>query len=403
MDDLQQLYIKSGSPSKTKFITLTRKLRAEGKLLATPDQVKEFLDASTVSVFDDVKSTNDQYKYDAYDYVLIADLMSMENIKAQNRQYNWILCILEFKSRFLWTFPLKNKSSNDRELTAKDSNPIAAAFASVLEQIDPDRTASILIITDLGGEFKGQVSKLLNDEDYPWVFRRYAEPKVRKSTQPIERVIRTLRDAIKRINATNDNLNWIDHIQGIVARYNSDVHTGIDDVPVERLLSIKNDYENGISHAIIDLDSLPKRKFPDGTIVRLKLPQDTFAKRSFVPKLSTERYRVVGFEHTKYQLVNINDPNDKKEAIESHLRVTNEKTAPQVTFSKQLNDEQRHNTTQRRLAKEVLNKKSIDNEVVIDEDGRERVQIKKRRLPLREKRDKTAANARIAAQFKGKK
>lgn len=402
MEDLQQLYIDEGYPSKTKFIAITRKLRSQGKLSATPNEVKQYLEGSAISVFDEpAPADSGTYEYPQYDYALIIDLLDMNNIKSKNQQYNWILNILEHHSRFVWSFPLKSKSSTVDGL----NNPIAAGIKSVIEQIDPDGIANILLVSDQGKEFKGNVSSML--EDYPYVFRLYSTDE-RKSTTPVEVFNKTLRGYIKRAQATSGNLNWIDHLQKIISVYNSSPHTGnlddfaSSDIPVERLLSIKNDLLNDIRHTEINLDGIPERKYADGTKVRLAQKIDLFDKKSMVPKLSSMIYEVVGFEHTYYKL---KDTNGKIiRAIESRLRPTTAANQSTITpIGDQLREEQRHNTTQRRLAKEILSPKSIDNEVVIDDEGRERVQIKKRRLPAREKRDKTAANARIAAQFKGKK
>lgn len=403
MESLQQLYKDSGSPSRTKFIDITRKLRRDGKLTASPTDVVMFLDSTSTAVFDDVDTNETKhYDYPAYDYALIIDLMDMNNISSKNHGYNWILNILEYHSRFVWSFPLKTKSSTEAGLTAKDSNPIAASIQSVLEQIDPDRTASIRLVSDLGGEFKGEVSKML--KDYPWVFRLYTIPGRRTSTMPVERFNRTLRDALKRVMATNNNLNWTDELSGVINRYNASHHEGLNDIPVDKLLSIKHDLDQGISHAVIKLDSLPELKYPVGSLVRIKLKQSEFAKKSFVPKTSSEVYKVIGFKHTLYQLEPV-DGGEPVSALEKELRLVPKITKLVVDKPKpkpiheQLSEEQSHARQQRKL-KDILPKKSLDTIIAQDEHGREVVRLKPSRLPKNSRRDKSAAIARMKEQSK---
>ena len=408
-DTLERLYAAWGYPSKTKFQFITRALRKKKELNKTIKEVNDFLDRSAISVLDaPVVGVPSHYNYPSYDFALIIDLMDMSIVKSKNEGYNWILNILEHHSRFVFSFKLKSKSS--LRLDADDSNKIASALESVLEQIDPGHTANILVVSDQGTEFRGEVTKML--KKYENVYRRYSDAQ-RKSTMPVERFNKTLRVSLARAQAATGSLNWTSHLDTIVGVYNGTPHSGsLDDtaptdIPVDRLLSVVEDLKNGISHAVINLDGLPERKYPNGTRVRVQEQSKLFDKKSSTAKLSSVIYTVKGFEHTFYIVED--DEGNQLEVIEERLRPTSatETATVNLKLSKsprgireQLSDEQQHNRTQRRLA-DILPKKSLDTHVVVGEDGRESVQMKPSRMPRSSTRDKSAAKARISEQLKG--
>lgn len=399
---LSELYERLGYPSKSKFTSAATKLINEGSLDATKGQVKAFLEQSDISIHDKPNIEHKKFSYPRYDFALIMDLMDMNKEKAQNSQYNWILNILEHHSRFVWSFPLKSKSSLVESMTAAEKNPIAAAIQAVIEQIDPDQIADILLVSDGGTEFKGRVTTML--KQYPSVYRRISTPDY-KSTMPVERFNYTLRQALARSFAHHKNLKWLSVLPNIISAYNSsESNADLDDysnskIPVDRLLSIVKDVADGNRHAVIDL-RYREPVYDVGTKVRIANRINLFDKKSMKPKLSSKVYTIVKYQ-LPYVIVADSQGNEQSVAYK-RLKPTNAQVTDHESVIDQIEAEETHQRHQRRLAKEILSPKSIDNEVVIDEDGRERVQIKKRRLPLREKRDKTAANARIAAQFKGK-
>jgi hypothetical protein len=88
-------------------------------------------------------------------------------------------------------------------------------------------------------------------------------------------------------------------LQQVVKNYNGDKHSATGEAPIDALLKRVLDIQEGISHAVIDLD-LPERVFPDGSEVRLLVNYDIFAKRSMSPVWSHEVWTVKGFEHSFY-------------------------------------------------------------------------------------------------------
>ena len=70
------------------------------------------------------------------------DLMDVRNISKYNQNYQYILVLQDVFSRFIFTFPLKNKSASE----------IISGFKSILKQ----GRQTVLLRTDRGSEFKNR-------------------------------------------------------------------------------------------------------------------------------------------------------------------------------------------------------------------------------------------------------
>lgn len=287
---LNGLYHQMLAPSKTKFVAEVRKRIANGSLKGAPrnwlSEVSSFLDGVNASVFQKPVERMGHYEYGSVDFALVTDLMdcSMMNPK-KNKGYNWVLVIMDGSSRYAWVWPLKTKSS--LETDKEGNNAIAKAFKEVFSLLIPGYGGSkdypkgaisptVLVVSDRGSEFLGEVSKVI--DSYVYASRRFTAPH-RKSTELAERFILTLRQALTRIMNIHDG-QWYPYLQQVVANYNGEKHSGIGgEIPVDALMKRVLDIQEGISHAVIDLD-LPERQFPDGSEVRLLLNYDVFAKKS---------------------------------------------------------------------------------------------------------------------------
>lgn len=292
-DKLHDLYEELLFPSNTDFEKEVAKLRRAGKLKATPEQVHQFLASVNADVFASRPMRTSHYSYDGYNFCLIADLMFMDGEKGGD---GIILNILEWHSRYVWSVVIPSKSS--LQVDSDGENAIAKEFKRVLDILSPDKETGpdILIVLDQGKEWAGLVSKLF--DEYPWVFRRYST-KARKSTEPVERFNRTLRDSLKRVIKAKGA--WKPYLEGLVKKYNDKVHSGTQKKPIDEILSILHDYEMGINHAATDVTPKPLM-YPLGSKVRILLNLDTFAKKSMAPKYSDQVYTVTGFEGGYYVL-----------------------------------------------------------------------------------------------------
>lgn len=305
---LDELYRELLAPAKTKFVAEVRKRLKNGEVEKVPlnwlDEVERFLDGVNATVFVKEQVRNRHYNYSSVDFALIADMLDVSNIAKGNGGYNWILNILEGNTRYVWSFAIKSKSS--LETDKEGNNAIAKAFKDVFDLLIPGHDGSrnypataisptILVVTDEGTEFKGKVSTVIGN--YVYASRRFTAPH-RKSTELVERFNRTLRGSLARLMNLFDG-KWYPYLQQIIGKYNGEKHSATGEAPIDALLKRVLDLQEGISHAVIDLD-LPERTFADGSEVRLLVNYDIFAKKSMTPVWSHEVWVVKGFEHSFY-------------------------------------------------------------------------------------------------------
>ena len=146
-----------------------------------------------------------------------------------NRGYSYVLVIIDNFSKFGWTMPLKNKNTQ----TIKDS------FGNIL--INSKRKPN-LIETDRGKEFYNNIFQdFLNKNDIKLYSRNSSIGSVFA-----ERLIRTIRDLLKKIVFEQADANWINILPTITKQYNNRINTSTKLSPKDASLK-KNegfDYKN---------------------------------------------------------------------------------------------------------------------------------------------------------------
>ena len=151
-----------------------------------------------------------------------ADLVFLNKYKQVNRQYAYIVTIIDVYSRYAWAIPLKTKQSSD----------VVAGFQSVFDQ---SKNIPKRITTDDGGEFKGKAFKDLIDKHKIELCHAQRGDKDRMGL--IERFNRTLREKILLLQETRSNgqriNHWYSHLQPVVDAYNKTMHTTLKTTPTE--------------------------------------------------------------------------------------------------------------------------------------------------------------------------
>ena len=80
------------------------------------------------------------------------DLIELERYEKQNKNYRYILTVIDHFSRFVWARPLKKKTSEDVRDAMEDICQTAGVYPHILQR-------------DNGGEFAGQLTTWLNTHD----------------------------------------------------------------------------------------------------------------------------------------------------------------------------------------------------------------------------------------------
>lgn len=145
------------------------------------------------------------------------DLVIFESNAAQNDGFAYILVVVDCFSKFLWTYPLKQKYGSE--------------ILSKLKQLFQTEGFPVILQSDNGSEF---VDKQ-NQEYFEKCGITFRTSRAyRPQTQgQVERTNRTLKQAIYQDMLQSDNLRWIDFLSDYTMSYNTMTHTSTGYTPFE--------------------------------------------------------------------------------------------------------------------------------------------------------------------------
>lgn len=143
-----------------------------------------------------------------------ADLCDMQRLSPDNGGFKHVLTVIDVFSRFLWVFPLKNKSGPET----------ARAFESLFSK----GNVPLKLNTDKGGEFQNaHVQRVLKK----YKVRFYTTDSEKKASV-VERVNRTLKERLWRYFTRTGSRRYIHVLPRIVEGYNKTKHRSIGMAPV---------------------------------------------------------------------------------------------------------------------------------------------------------------------------
>ena len=148
--------------------------------------------------------------------VWMADLIEYPQLKYNNRQYVYILILIDCFTKKVYCAPMREKS---KQWSVK-------AFESIFHHLDEFPKH---IVTDGGLEFfNSEVRKLFIN----YGINHYKIPtKTNWKASVVERVNRTIKSRIQRYFYKNKTKNWIDIIDKVVNNYNNTPHSVIGVAP----------------------------------------------------------------------------------------------------------------------------------------------------------------------------
>ena len=135
---------------------------------------------------------------------------------SNNKGFRYIFIKIDNISKYLWAIPLKNKYS--QTITNEFSNVLTTSKRKPLK-----------LESDRGTEFYNKILqnflKSKNIEHYP----RYTD----KGPSIAERVIRTLRNLLKKPIFLAGNANWVSELPPVIKQYNNTNHHSIKMTPIQ--------------------------------------------------------------------------------------------------------------------------------------------------------------------------
>lgn len=293
---IASLYEESGYPSKTEF----KKIAAAAGFTAS--EINDFINrTSALQIYDRptrlAGTTAPHYSHNSYRWAFMIDLMDTSKYSRHNQGIHWLLNIVEWHSRKVWSIPLKTKAAE----------PIEKAVSEILEKLPNWHVEPIRIISDQGTEFSLLRKWVGLHPNIQWLYTTAT----RKSTRPVERFNRTVWTAFARYWARDrasssrgmlpgQQFHYLDFLPIFVVKYKKPHSTTglIPDVAFEK------------GHdPVIDLTQNIPQPFNIGDHVRYLELRALFDKKSATPvwsstvhaveKVSGDRYSLAGVPGTK--------------------------------------------------------------------------------------------------------
>ena len=212
-------------------------------------------------------------------------LADMQSLSRKNKGIKYLLCAIDFYSKYAFVIPLENKKGIS----------VTNGFNKIIKQSNrkPNK-----ISVDQGGEFYNNVfKKWLSDNDII-MYSTYNEGK----SVVAERFIRTLKTKLyKHMTAIGKNV-YYDVLDDVVNKYNNTKHSTIKMKPID----VGNN-----KRVYIDEHNKKHSRFKVGDRVRISKFKNIFAK-GYTPNWSSEIFVVDKVNDTVPNTYNLKDLNDEE-------------------------------------------------------------------------------------------
>ena len=211
-----------------------------------------------------------------------ADLVEMGKFANENKQYKYMLTVIDIFSRYAYARALKNKSGPE----------VAAALKDIFKE--NEYITPRFIQTDQGKEFYNKhVIKLCKEYNIK-LFSVFTEQK----SAIVERFNRTLKDRMYRYFTHQGNNKWVDILPKLLKSYNNTFHSSIEQTPAS--VNKRNEMTVWLKqYSGLKRGNEQKAKFKIGDRVRISKERGVF-KKGYLPGWSDEEFTIY-FLNSKYE------------------------------------------------------------------------------------------------------
>ena len=200
------------------------------------------------------------------------DLVDMQKVSTKNKNYKYILMIIDCFSKKAWAEPLKSKRGAE----------VAGKLKSFLKNMDyPIQT----VIFDEGNEFKNQQVTKLFEKYNIYSYSILTD----KKAGAVERLNRTIKSMIWKYFTKTNKERWIDVLPDIIKNYNNTYHTTIKMAPND--VSFKN-RKKVFKEMFPDINVSRECKLKRGSKVRVALHKN-FLEKGYTVNWSEEIFTIV--------------------------------------------------------------------------------------------------------------
>lgn len=205
------------------------------------------------------------------------DLAEMGAHAQENKNFKYILVVIDIFSKFVWTAALKNKTSID----------VTKAMHDILVKIPPVKN----IQSDAGKEFLNSNFQNLMKKFNVNHYTTFSKTK----SSICERVIRTLKSKIYKRFHMRGEYKWIDILDDVVNEYNNSKHRTIKMKPRE----VNKSNEKHLLNTVYQYSSLlSPNKFYLGDHVRISKYKKMFDK-GYLPNWTAEIFTIYKLQDTQ--------------------------------------------------------------------------------------------------------
>ena len=153
--------------------------------------------------------------YNLIDEIWSIDLLDLNDYKtSNNRRYRYILRVIDNFSKYGWTVPLKNKSSQI----------ISDEFSKILAT---SKRSPLKIESDRGKEFYKKIFQIFLKLRKIQHFSRYFD----KGPSIAERFNRSIRDLLKKPLFQRGDANWVNILPSLIKQYDNRINSSTKMTP----------------------------------------------------------------------------------------------------------------------------------------------------------------------------
>jgi hypothetical protein len=218
MTDLEKYYKQFNFPASSTFV---KQLKNEG-IKITKKEIDDFLVSRVEQQQTTIQSNRKKLlgKIVAYRPLSLIqmDIFDMQNYTRTNKGYKYILCIIDVFTRKVWTYAMKKK----------DNDNVQESFKKFLQQSGIQNNTPTILMSDNDSTFINKSFQEILEKN-----KIIHQPNIiddHHALGLIDRFARTIKTIFTRLFVQTKSDNWIDHIDEIVANYNNNGHTAIDNI-----------------------------------------------------------------------------------------------------------------------------------------------------------------------------
>ena len=197
--------------------------------------------------------------YNHIDEIWSIDLADTVDYKiSNNKRFRYIFIIIDIFSKYLWAIPLKKK--NNQTITNQFSNILTTS-----------KRNPIKIESDRGAEFYNSIFQRFSKIQNIHLYSRFTDNGPSKA----ERIIRNLRNLLKKPVFEKGNANWLSEIPPVIKKYNNTIHHNIKRAPVQARKKVN---EKKVYSNLQDQKVRQQPKFKLGQLTRAADIKRVFSK-----------------------------------------------------------------------------------------------------------------------------